>query len=92
MTPSVSLFTDDVLIFCHPDAHDLDVVREILRIFGVASGLHTNYDKCSISPIRCSDELSAEVSAALACPIAQFPITYLGLPFSLRRLASPAFD
>ena len=67
-------------------------MREILRIFGVASGLHTNYAKCSISPIRCSEELSAEVSAALACPIAQFPITYLGLPLSLRKLPSSAFD
>ena len=81
---SVFLYSDDVVIFCHPDAHDLDAVREILRIFGVASGLHTNYTKCSISPIRCSDEMSEEVSTALACPITQFPITYLGLPLDAK--------
>ena len=36
---SISLYVDDVIMFCHPDRHDISAVREILRIFGIAFGL-----------------------------------------------------
>jgi hypothetical protein len=31
------------------------VVREILRVFGMASGLLTNISKCSLTPILCEE-------------------------------------
>lgn len=37
---SISLYADDVIIFCHPDAHDLCTVKTLLYTFGGASGLH----------------------------------------------------
>uniref|UniRef100_A0A8R7V6N6 Reverse transcriptase domain-containing protein n=1 Tax=Triticum urartu TaxID=4572 RepID=A0A8R7V6N6_TRIUA len=84
MTSSISLYADDVVIFCHPDPADLSAMREILCIFGLASGLKTNFAKCSISPIRCTDAQATDVSASLGCPVAHFPVTYLGLPLAIR--------
>jgi hypothetical protein len=55
MVTSVSLYADDVVIFCHSDETDLHIVRDLLELFGHASGLHTNFVKCSVSPIACSD-------------------------------------
>lgn len=40
---SISMFADDVVIFCHPDAHELAVVKELLRLFANAFGLRTNF-------------------------------------------------
>jgi hypothetical protein len=39
----------DVVIFCHPDESELRAVRGILELFGQASGLRTNFTKCSVS-------------------------------------------
>jgi hypothetical protein len=52
--PPISLYADDVVLFCHPTANDLDAVREILHLFGRASGLNVNFSKSSASLLRCS--------------------------------------
>ena len=82
---SISLYADDVIIFCHPSTHDLRVIRELLRVFGEASGLRTNFAKCSATPIRCDDPTRASIACELACTVMDFPITYLGIPLSLRK-------
>jgi hypothetical protein len=51
----VSLYADDVVIFCHRDETKLCAVRAILTLFGEASRLHTNFAKCSVSPIACTE-------------------------------------
>uniref|UniRef100_A0A8R7V6C9 Reverse transcriptase domain-containing protein n=1 Tax=Triticum urartu TaxID=4572 RepID=A0A8R7V6C9_TRIUA len=78
---SMSLYTDDVVIFCHPDSHDLAMVHRLLHVFGLASGMQTNFDKCSAT-IQCIDDHIATIAAEMQCPVAHFPITYLGLPLS----------
>jgi hypothetical protein len=55
----VSMFADDVAVFVKPVSGDLVVVREILRCFGAASGLHTNLQKSFSYPIQCNNEGTA---------------------------------
>ena len=38
----ISIFADDVALFVRPWVHDLTVVRELLKIFGMVSGLQVN--------------------------------------------------
>jgi hypothetical protein len=45
LATSVSLYVDDVVIFCHPDETELRAIRSILELFRQASGLHTNFAK-----------------------------------------------
>ena len=47
LVTSVSLYADDVVIFCHPDETELRDVRNILALFGQALEVHTNLVKCS---------------------------------------------
>ena len=89
LVTSVSLYADDVVIFCHSDATELRTVRAILALFGEASGLRTNYDKCSISPIACSGEEALAAAATMGCRLAPFPVKYPGIPLSLRRHSNP---
>jgi hypothetical protein len=67
-------------------------VRDILELFGHASGLHTNFAKCSISPIACSDVDAAEAAEVMGCQLAPYPVKYLGIPLALRRLPSEALQ
>uniref|UniRef100_A0A453HYZ0 Reverse transcriptase domain-containing protein n=1 Tax=Aegilops tauschii subsp. strangulata TaxID=200361 RepID=A0A453HYZ0_AEGTS len=50
--PSVSLYADDVVLFCHPTPSDISAVRSVLQLFGRASGLHVNFSKSSATLIR----------------------------------------
>lgn len=77
----ISLYADDVVVFIKPTIEEVKVATEILSIFGEASGLRTNFGKCSALPIQCSEELLAEIQPELPCPIASFPCKYLVCPF-----------
>jgi hypothetical protein len=60
-------------------------VREILQLFGRASGLQVNYSKSSATLIRCDQDDATPVVQELGCPIVDLPISYLGIPLTLRR-------
>jgi hypothetical protein len=59
----------------------------ILDLFGDASGLRTNMAKSSIVPIRCTHADLNLVQQLLPCRFETFPIKYLGLPLSLKKLS-----
>jgi hypothetical protein len=82
----VSFYADDVVLFLQPVAEDINLVLDILRLFGEASGLHNNVQKSSVYPIRCDEAEKAVVQQLLPCDLLDFPCRYLGLPLSLKRL------
>jgi hypothetical protein len=82
----VSLYADDVVMFLRPAATDLRMVEDLLHLFGSATGLRTNIQKCSVMLIQCSDDELAIVNAHLPCEVQEFPFKYLGLPLSIKKL------
>ena len=82
----ISMYADDVVIFVKPEENELMVVKKVLSSFGEASGLFTNFDKCSMIPIQCQQINTQLLSATFQCPIQSFPCTYLGMPLSDSRL------
>jgi hypothetical protein len=50
----ISLYSDDIVMLIAPVANDLAAIKTILQIFGDATGLYTNLDKCVATPIACS--------------------------------------
>jgi hypothetical protein len=82
------LFADDVAVFVKPVSGDLVVVREILRCFGVASGLQTNLQKSFSYLIQCNIERTALAVQTLVCASKNFPTTYLGLPLSSKKISA----
>jgi hypothetical protein len=80
-----SLYADDLVVLMAPHHEDLTCVRLVLDLFAGTSGLITNVDKCVATPIRCSDEIIAEVQQVFLCVVAPFPCKYLGIPLSLAR-------
>lgn len=68
---------------------------KVLRLFwdgNTNSGLRTNFAKCSITPIRCSDEDLELVHSCFPCSISDFPCTYLGIPLSVCKLPKAALQ
>jgi hypothetical protein len=67
LATSVSLYANDVVIFCHPDETELRAVRAILDLFGHAMGLHTNFAKCSVSTIAYTEEVANAAAVVMEC-------------------------
>jgi hypothetical protein len=44
------------VVFLRPVALDINLILEILQLFGEASGLKTNVQKSSVFPIRCTED------------------------------------
>jgi hypothetical protein len=61
-------------------------VRDIITVFGEATGLKANYSKIAVTLIRGGEELEDIVTRILGCQIAHFPLKYLGLKLALRPL------
>jgi len=83
--PSISLYADDVILFCHLTMDDIEAVKGILRLFGHASRLNFNFTKSSATLIRVDAETATPLLQPLGCAIVEFPVTYLGIPLTLRR-------
>lgn len=83
--PNTSIYADDTIVFLQPIEREATVVNAILQLFGKATGLKTNLSKSALTPIRCDDDVLVGVQQLLGCRVENFPITYLGLPLSLRR-------
>lgn len=82
----ISLYADDVVLYFRPCVTELRLIKEILRVFGVASGLVTNLSKCSMTPIHCQDLDMTMLQDTLPCNVVQFPCTYLGLLLAAKKL------
>ena len=65
--------------------HHIALVKAILQIFGQASGLLVNYTKSSAALLHCAPDDATAVTNELGCPIVKLPMTYLGIPLTIRR-------
>lgn len=74
-----------MILFCHPDAGDVNAVKEISGLFGRASGLHVNFSKSTATLIKCATEEATQAVEQLGCPIVELPFSYLGIPLTIRR-------
>ena len=87
----VSMYADGAAVFNKPTKKDMDNLTEILKEFGNAIGLHTNINKSTVTPISCANIDIDHLFQTLPMPRANFPIKYLGLPLSVRRLRKIEF-
>jgi hypothetical protein len=85
----ISLYADDVVIFLRPDPPDLNLMLNILQLFGTTSCLMTNVHKSKVFPFHCPDEVVEVAKSLLRCEFSTFPCTYLGLLLSLHKLSRP---
>jgi hypothetical protein len=83
--PEVSLYADDVVLFCHPSQSDMTDVKSVLQISDRASGLQVNYNKSSATLLNCEPEDALRINETLGFQIAELPLTYLGIALTIRH-------
>jgi hypothetical protein len=86
------MYADDAVIFLKPSVPDVNNLKSILLNFGLVTRLQTNLQKTSVTPISCDGINISSVLADLPVSQAAFPIKYLGLPLTPRRLKKLDFQ
>jgi hypothetical protein len=81
-----SLYADGAVIFINTAREEILAVTEMLNVFAEATGLHTSFEKSSITQVRCDGLDLEDIAACFGCQIACFPCKYLGMPLSNSRL------
>jgi hypothetical protein len=88
----ISLYAYDVVMILRPESADIAITMDILRLFGVASGLKTNLQKSNVLSIRCEDHNLEVIQQQLPCALADFLCKYLGLALALKKLKKSTYN
>jgi hypothetical protein len=86
------MYADDAVIFLKPTIKDVSNLKLLLECFGSVTGLQTNLQKTTVSAISCGGIDLNGLLASLPVARAHFPIKYLGLSLSTRRLKRVDFQ
>ena len=81
-----SLYVDAAAIFVVPFKEDIHFLASTLSSFGKVTGLVTNCAKSLVAPICCGNIDLEDILQAFPAVRTSFPMRYLGLPLSVRRL------
>lgn len=57
----------------------------MLRLFAKMSGLEINYQKSTFVPLNMSTHNIQKAGAILGCTQTELPVTYLGMPLTIKR-------
>lgn len=85
-TVRASLYADDPAIFVKPTKEDVQFLAATLASFGEVTGLVNNCAKSLVAPIQCDGINLDNVLHAFPAVRSSFPMRYLGLPLSVKRL------
>ncbi|KAJ3688152.1 hypothetical protein LUZ61_017316 [Rhynchospora tenuis] len=83
--PRALQYADDTIILLEASQKSLLVVSEVLSNFALLIGLRVNDTKCLFVPISIPVSSLPRISSILRCDPKELPITYLGLPLTIRR-------
>jgi hypothetical protein len=86
------MYVDHAVIFLKPSLEDVNNLAELLSNFGLVTELQTNLQKMTVSAISCNEIDLDTILGNLPIARAHFPISYLGLPLSPRRLRKIDFQ
>jgi hypothetical protein len=71
---------------------DVSNLSRILQNFGTITSLVTNVVESLVAPIQCTDLDFGHILHELLAATSKFPIKYLGLPLSVKRLKRVHFQ
>lgn len=80
------LFADDLLIFCRGDVGSVNAVKDMMSSFSAMSGLEVNQGKSSVFVAGVPPHVKDQLLHILGFQEGSFPVRYLGVPLSPRRL------
>ncbi|KAJ1691746.1 hypothetical protein LUZ63_015901 [Rhynchospora breviuscula] len=85
-------YVDDTILFFKPTEGQAQLLNVVLTAFGSISGLKLNQAKSDLITMKTAGSLTQRLASILGCNSVLFPITYLGLPLSNKKLHKHDFQ
>jgi Reverse transcriptase (RNA-dependent DNA polymerase) len=80
------LYADDTLFIIQPEEQQVRILKALLNIYEKISGLKVNLQKSEMLVTSVDQQFVQMLADIMECVPSNFPITYLGMPLSDRRL------
>ena len=78
-------YADDTSFIASADTSSVVTLKIILKLYTKVSSLEINFQKSTWIPINVQPHTVQMISAIMSYRTLQFPITYLGLPLTLKK-------
>jgi hypothetical protein len=79
-------YADDTILCLQDNIDKARYVKLLLYVYEQMSGLKINFEKSEVIVIGNDNEVDATFAEIFDCQIGKFPIKYLGVPITARRL------
>uniref|UniRef100_A0A8R7U735 Reverse transcriptase domain-containing protein n=1 Tax=Triticum urartu TaxID=4572 RepID=A0A8R7U735_TRIUA len=79
-------YADDTMMLFEPDNHSIASIKLLLLAFKILSGLKINFLKSEVITMGMVQQESMQIANLLNCKLGGFPIKYLGLPITHRKI------
>lgn len=86
MHPKTIQFADDTVIISEANPLTLKIITQILKVYEELLGLKVNKANSAFVPVSIPQNLIHPVQNIMSSPPVELPITYLGLPLSIKKL------
>jgi Reverse transcriptase (RNA-dependent DNA polymerase) len=80
------LYADDTLFIMQPSEEQISALKIILQLYGQISGLQVNLAKSELLITSVENDRVQWLANIMGCKAASFPLKYLGMPFSDKKL------
>jgi hypothetical protein len=80
-----SFYADDAALFVNPLKEDISAIQQLLHLFGSASGLCTNINKCVAYAVACDESEMHTILQEFGGSQGSLPCKYLGLPLGYKK-------
>lgn len=80
-------YADDTVLFIQNTDSNIVNLKFLLFCYEEMSGMKINYNKSEVFTIGIDAEESEHIANAFNCKVGKFPMKYLGLPISYKRLS-----
>lgn len=84
-------YADDMAVIAKGNIDTLISFKLILRLFTSVYGLEVNYAKSTFIPLNVPNADMGWIRAVMGCSQTSFPMTYLGMPLTLKRPTKQQF-
>jgi hypothetical protein len=92
LTCSHFLYVDDMIFFLQAEFSNIEVVVWALIVFEALSDIKINYNKTKLVSLNLPAEEASQLATVLGCKISSFPLRYLEVPLSDKKMRKCDWD
>jgi len=80
-------YADDTVLFIRNSKHSITNLKFLLFCYEEVSGMKINYNKSEVFALGINEVEAEGIAKVFNCKLGHFPMKYLGLPISFKRLS-----